>query len=88
MSDYIQATNLKSIVENCNPDLVWMKLQDNMRYNERTAKLTFSGGEHTMWRTTNFGNRCQYVSQKLIPGWELMTRWSFKTMAKKTFLKY
>jgi len=88
MSDYIQATTLKSIYQNCVPELVWLKLQENVRYNERTNKMTFGTNGTVPGAALNFGNRIQHVSQKLPTGWETMTKISFKNSAKTLFKIY
>jgi len=85
MSDYLQATTLKNIIVTQKPDLIWLKLQQNSRYNQRTNKLTFGREDYGPWSLSNLANRVQHVSQLLPSNWEIMSKETFKRAVKNIF---
>lgn len=87
MMNYTCAMTLKRIFDSRKPSLVWMKLQQNFRYNARTGLIHFGKDHVALSRDLNFGNRVQHVSGRLTPGWELWSLPRFKNMAKSAFFQ-
>jgi len=85
MSDFIQATTLKSIIATERPQMVWQKLQSNYVENLRTGKCWFVNGSTNLAGKGNFGNRVQYISSKLPQGWMNWSKWKFKKECKRMF---
>jgi len=87
-SNYVQATTLKNIMDHGKPNLVWTKLQFNCRMMNRDQRLYFGNESKGPSGLQNFANRILHASSKLPPGWQSMSKLTFKKIAKKTFLSF
>jgi len=88
MADYFQAMTLKSIMDTGKPDLVWTKLQMNTRISRRTGGISFGNESRNLHRKNNLANRVSHISTKLPTGWENMSNYVFKKVARDLFRSF
>jgi len=87
-ADYSQAMALKSIINTGKPELVWYKLQQNYRENQRTGTLYFGNGSSNPLGQMNFANRIHHTSIRLPPQWKNFSLTLFKRRAKSIFMTF